>query len=84
MSISKAQATIDLQKLQSALIQVLTDGKSVSVQTSAGMRSITRSNSTEIREEIDRLERIVNSPDIVSRKGRHDFALANWDHGAPE
>ncbi len=77
---SKTAADSDLQEWYAAR-QAVTNGKSITISTSAGTRVVSYANLSEINKMIAKLERIVGTS-TTTRKGRHDFALANFNNDA--
>lgn len=53
-------------------------GKSTTIQTSAGMRTVTSHNLADINDHINRLERALQAP--KKRGGAHNFAVANFNN----
>lgn len=78
---TKSAADTELQEWYAAR-RAVQGGKSFTVVTSAGTRVVTKQDLKDIEMIIAKLERIVGSADISDRKGRHDFALANFNNGA--
>lgn len=57
------------------------DGRSITIATSAGSRTLTTHNMKEINETIDRLTRELNGFCATgSGNGVHNFARANFNH----
>lgn len=71
---SLADVNADLQAAYAARRAALS-GKSFTLQTSAGMRTITRQDLGDLQKMIDRLERRV-----ASGGNTHNFAVANFNN----
>lgn len=54
-----------------------TNGKSITIATSAGSRTVSQFDLSEINETISLLTRELSA---TARKQRHDFAVANFNH----
>jgi hypothetical protein len=54
-----------------------TNGKSITISTSAGSRTVSQYDLSEINETISRLTRELSA---TTSKQRHDFAVANFNH----
>ena len=54
-----------------------TNGKSITISTSAGSRTVSQFDLTEINETISRLLRELNA---TTAQNRHDFAVCNFNH----
>jgi len=78
---TKAAADVELQEWYAARA-ALQNGKSFTVVTSAGTRQVSMTDLEDVQMIIEKLERIVGTPDSLDRKGRHDFALANFNNEA--
>ena len=68
---SKSEAQAELQEWYKAR-QAAQQGQSLTIQTSAGLRTLVRQDLSEIQMVIDRLER------LVQRAGKRPFARARF------
>jgi hypothetical protein len=80
---TQAEADVELQLWYAARTAVR-NGKSFTIITSAGTRVVTNQDLKEIQNMIVMFERKVLAPNVstVTKKGRHDFALVNFNNGA--
>ncbi len=76
---TKAEACAELAQWYEARKSAAA-GKSVTIVTSAGTRTITSQDLDEIQGVIEQLERKCNG--VAGGQGRHDFALANFNNEA--
>ncbi len=76
MGQTRAEIQCELQEWYKAR-RAAAAGQSITIQTSAGSRTLTRQNLSDINAMIDRLERQLSASPV---NGRHSWAVASFDH----